>query len=68
VLDRIGFVVVDEIGFAYERPDFRLAALRSGAATHAAQPSAGIVIPVLAIDHKAARDSAAHDAAVVVRD
>ena len=30
-------------GFVYERPDFDLAALHSGATTHTAQPSAGIV-------------------------
>ncbi len=30
-------------GFVYERPDFDLAALNSGATTHTAQPSAGIV-------------------------
>jgi opacity protein-like surface antigen len=30
-------------GFVYERPDFGLAALHSGATTHTAQPSAGIV-------------------------
>jgi opacity protein-like surface antigen len=30
-------------GFVYERPDFDLAALHSGAITHTAQPSAGIV-------------------------
>jgi opacity protein-like surface antigen len=30
-------------GFVYERPDFGLDALHSGATTHAAQPSAGIV-------------------------
>jgi opacity protein-like surface antigen len=31
-------------GFVYERPDFNLAALHSGATTHTAQPSAGVVI------------------------
>jgi opacity protein-like surface antigen len=31
-------------GFVYERPDFDLATLRSGATTHTAQPSAGIVL------------------------
>lgn len=30
-------------GFVYERPDFNLATLHSGAITHTAQPSAGIV-------------------------
>jgi len=30
-------------GFVYERPDFDLATLNSGATTHTAQPSAGIV-------------------------
>jgi len=30
-------------GFAYDRPDFGLAALHSGSTTHTAQPSAGIV-------------------------
>ena len=30
-------------GFVYERPDFDLATLHSGATTHTAQPSAGIV-------------------------
>ena len=30
-------------GFVYERPDFGLQSLHSGAATHTAQPSAGIV-------------------------
>jgi len=30
-------------GFVYERPDFDLAALHSGATAHTAQPSAGIV-------------------------
>lgn len=30
-------------GFVYERPDFDLATLHSGAITHTAQPSAGIV-------------------------
>jgi opacity protein-like surface antigen len=30
-------------GFVYNRPDFGLAALHSGATTHTAQPSAGIV-------------------------
>lgn len=30
-------------GFVYERPDFNLAALHSGAVTNTAQPSAGIV-------------------------
>jgi opacity protein-like surface antigen len=30
-------------GFVYERPDFGLGALHSGATTHTAQPSAGIV-------------------------
>jgi outer membrane immunogenic protein len=30
-------------GFVYERPDFDLEALHSGATTHTAQPSAGIV-------------------------
>jgi opacity protein-like surface antigen len=30
-------------GFVYERPDFGLATLHSGATTHTAQPSAGIV-------------------------
>ena len=30
-------------GLAYERPDFGLAALHSGATTHTAQPSAGLV-------------------------
>jgi opacity protein-like surface antigen len=30
-------------GFVYERPDFALATLNSGATTHTAQPSAGIV-------------------------
>ena len=30
-------------GFVYERPDFDLASLHSGATTHTAQPSAGIV-------------------------
>jgi opacity protein-like surface antigen len=30
-------------GFVYERPDFDLATLRSGATAHTAQPSAGIV-------------------------
>ena len=30
-------------GFVYERPDFGLAALHSGATAHTAQPSAGIV-------------------------
>ncbi len=30
-------------GFVYERPDFQLDALHSGATTHTAQPSAGIV-------------------------
>lgn len=30
-------------GFVYERPDFNLAMLHSGAITHTAQPSAGIV-------------------------
>jgi opacity protein-like surface antigen len=30
-------------GFVYDRPDFSLAALHSGATTHTAQPSAGIV-------------------------
>ncbi len=30
-------------GFMYERPDFGLATLHSGATAHAAQPSAGIV-------------------------
>jgi opacity protein-like surface antigen len=30
-------------GFVYERPDFDLQALHSGATTHTAQPSAGIV-------------------------
>jgi opacity protein-like surface antigen len=30
-------------GFVYDRPDFGLAALRSGSTTHTAQPSAGIV-------------------------
>jgi len=30
-------------GFAYERPDFQLNALHSGATTHTAQPSAGLV-------------------------
>jgi opacity protein-like surface antigen len=31
-------------GFVYNRPDFGLAALHSGATTHTAQPSAGIVL------------------------
>jgi opacity protein-like surface antigen len=31
-------------GFVYERPDFDLATLHSGATTHTAQPSAGIVL------------------------
>jgi opacity protein-like surface antigen len=30
-------------GFVYERPDFNLATLQSGATAHTAQPSAGIV-------------------------
>jgi opacity protein-like surface antigen len=30
-------------GFVYERPDFNLGAMHSGATTHTAQPSAGIV-------------------------
>jgi opacity protein-like surface antigen len=30
-------------GFVYERPDFDVATLNSGATTHTAQPSAGIV-------------------------
>jgi opacity protein-like surface antigen len=30
-------------GFVYDRLDFNLAALRSGATTHTARPSAGIV-------------------------
>jgi len=30
-------------GFVYDRPDFQLDALHSGATTHTAQPSAGIV-------------------------
>ena len=30
-------------GFVYERPDFGLVALHSGATAHTAQPSAGIV-------------------------
>ncbi|HXM96508.1 MAG TPA: hypothetical protein VOA64_20000 [Candidatus Dormibacteraeota bacterium] len=30
-------------GFVYERPDFDLATLHSGARTHTAQPSAAIV-------------------------
>jgi opacity protein-like surface antigen len=30
-------------GFVYERPDFGLQSLHSGATTHTAQPSAGIV-------------------------
>jgi len=30
-------------GFVYERPDFQLDALHSGATTHTAQPSAGLV-------------------------
>lgn len=30
-------------GFVYERPDFEVATLHSGATTHTAQPSAGIV-------------------------
>jgi len=34
---------VEYRGFVYERPDFDLAALHSGATTHTAQPSAGIV-------------------------
>ena len=33
----------DQIGFVCERPDFDLAAAHSGATTHSAQPSAGIV-------------------------
>jgi opacity protein-like surface antigen len=31
-------------GFVYERPDFQLSALHSGATTHTAQPSAGLVL------------------------
>lgn len=34
---------VEYRGFVYERPDFNLEALHSGAVTHTAQPSAGIV-------------------------
>ena len=34
---------VEYRGFVYERPDFGLTALHSGATTHTAQPSAGIV-------------------------
>jgi len=30
-------------GFVYGRPDFDLASLQSGATTHSAEPSAGIV-------------------------
>lgn len=35
---------VEYRGFVYERPDFQLSALHSGATTHTAQPSAGLVL------------------------
>jgi len=37
------FLRAEYRGFVYERPDFNLDALHSGATTHTAQPSAGIV-------------------------
>jgi opacity protein-like surface antigen len=37
------FLRAEYRGFVYDRPDFGLAALRSGSTTHSAQPSAGIV-------------------------